>query len=253
MSSRKLKVQIERVGDLNPDAGYHTLYGVGRRDSHANGEPLVVLPLTAPCIEEVSAEPDQLIELPSGLGVDSALAVPPLAIALWIWDVLGLELGDCAALCGDYPHGRLLAKAALWRGAIPVIHIHPGQGSTPLEHVERLTDLEPQSLHSQLAALASQSSGFAAVDLCGRPDLLDVLFETLPRNSRLMMAANGGRKSTIDFYNNVHRKGVTIHSCVLDTRLLFDRESASRMGTHIERAARILSYDAVAEDGAAFV
>jgi threonine dehydrogenase-like Zn-dependent dehydrogenase len=244
MMAHPLDVQIRQVWSLRAGAPEPAaLYGVGSIASGAQ----VLVPVADANARSATVSAARCIEVPSTLRDAAAKLVPPLAIALWIWDTLELELGDCAVICGNHPYDFLLAQAALWRGASPVVHLDlESSGNTAPAGIERLRATDSSAMHAQLAECIRRGGGYAAVDLSGRPDVLDVVFETIPREARLMMASQAGAPVTIDFYNNVHRKGIRMESCMLDTALVFDGV-ARGLDQHVARAIRILLNDKLAE------
>jgi threonine dehydrogenase-like Zn-dependent dehydrogenase len=143
-------------------------------------------------------------------GAETAL----LAVALEAWDELGLELGEAALIAGDGPTARIFATAAGYRGACPVVQV--GADGKGLPGAEELAGM----------------AGVAAVDLSGRADTVDALLEALPEGARLMLAGDDSEPQTIDYYGNIHRKGVHL----LCRRL----QAGSPSGFWLERASLLL-------------
>jgi threonine dehydrogenase-like Zn-dependent dehydrogenase len=123
-----------------------------------------------------------------------------LARALWAWEELGLELGETALISGEGPMARMVALAASCRGACPVVLV--GSAAQGLPGAEELAG----------------RAGVAAVDLTGRSETVDALLEALPHGARLMLAGHESEPQTIDYYNNIHRKGVHLLCRRLQTR-----------------------------------
>jgi len=76
------------------------------------------------------------------------------------------------------------------------------------------------------------------VDLSGRADVIDVLLEVIPRWGRLLLAGPAGTPVTIDYYRNVHRKGIVFATTVLEPSRVFDAHSDVR--SQVARACAIL-------------
>jgi hypothetical protein len=187
------------------------------------------------------------IAMPPDLEQERALAVPTLACALWGWDTLQLELGDTAIYtCGSPLLERAIAAAAVWRGGLPVIRLSAEMAATPLDGVEDVSIGDAQQAISRLSAIAGRAPGFAAIDLGGRADVLDILFEVLPRWSRVLLGARSTAPLTVDFYNNVHRKGVRMRTTRLDPSRVLDPALRTQFAPFIERAIRILTNDELA-------
>jgi hypothetical protein len=98
-----------------------------------------------------------------------------------------------------------------------------------------------------LGSRLSECVGVGVVDLAGRGDVLDVLFEAIPAWTRVLLAGYETAPVTIDVYNNVHKKGVTIHPFIFDPRTLFVRAGEDIVREQVRRAARILGNPGMAE------
>jgi hypothetical protein len=161
-----------------------------------------------------------------------AALVQSIAVSLRMWDRLGLSLGEAVVVTGGHRWSRVAALVATWYGAVPVMMY--SNDSRPLP--PGVTRLEIPDPADRARALASTLNGVPAVvaaDLTGRADAVDMLLEGLPQMSRLMLAGNAAEALTIDYYVNVHRKGLHLMSCVFD-------DSAS-LGAFVERAERLLA------------
>ena len=163
---------------------------------------------------------------------DLVLAV---ARALWAWDTLDLELGEMVVVTGGAPESRLVALVATWYGPAQVLLV-TGDASAVPPGVSAHAVLAGAEETGALSARLSERPGVAAVELSGRTDTIDALLESIPRFSRLLLAGAAREPVTIDYYNNVHRKGVRLVSAVLDHEPGFSGHAA-----RVERARRLLA------------
>ncbi|MBD3868861.1 MAG: hypothetical protein IFK94_12105 [Acidobacteria bacterium] len=140
---------------------------------------------------------------------------PYLASALHAWEELRLEVGETALVAGSGTLTNVFCLAALWCGACPVITLGPDG------HVDGVSgwdipaeDPEPtlDRLTTELAAVPA----VAAVDLTGRAAVADMFFEVLPQYARLLLAGDTGEPLTIDYYVNIHRKGIDLMAREID-------------------------------------
>jgi threonine dehydrogenase-like Zn-dependent dehydrogenase len=189
--------------------------------------------------EPATAESRVLLPVPSTISDDAALIAPPLALALYIWDRLELELGELAIVSGNSLLSKLLGRVAAWRGAVPILGIGANLTGIPAARTLPLEDLP--AVQRELMQAVKSSHGFAAVDLTGSPDLLDVLFEVLPSRARVALSGVMNVALTVDFYNNVHRKGIQLCTLSLTTDWLFRRESPHELEPALGRAWRVLA------------
>ena len=185
---------------------------------------------------EVSAS--DCVVLPASLNPAVAVLVPPIAAALALWETLRLELGDAAVWTSGGPLSGLVGQAALWRGACPGIELGEPSGVYDPRQVEQVHLADTEAAATRLVTLVSTRPGFAAVDLSGRADVIDVLLEVIPRWGRLLLAGPAGTPVTIDYYRNVHRKGIVFATTVLEPSRVFDAHSDVR--SQVARACAIL-------------
>jgi hypothetical protein len=172
----------------------------------------------------------------SPIARDSIL-LPTVAKALWIWDTLRLDLGEVALVTDDDDLGPLVALAATWYGPSSVLFLTDRAGLA-MPGVTTVPAISGGAETKALATRLSDRPGTAAIELSGRSDVVDVLLEAMPRFSRLMLAGTAREPLTIDYYVNVHRKGLRLVSAA------FDDPSTSlteQLGARQERAARLLA------------
>jgi threonine dehydrogenase-like Zn-dependent dehydrogenase len=181
---------------------------------------------------------------PEERDTETTSLLPHLAVALQAWSELGLELGEAAVVSGQGPFAGLLLLVATWRGGTPVLgwtsaEDNPFRVGAP--GTESGTPLEI------IRATASAQPGFAAVDVGGNPGQIDVLLDAAPRFGRILLAAERMPPLTLDYYNNIHRKGVAL----LTRRFDFGTAGESSAGKPgivvMEHAKRILENPEMAE------
>ena len=148
---------------------------------------------------------------------ETAAVVPLLATALNGWQELGLEIGETALVSGEGPLARMFCLAALWHGACPVILLAAADPGIPGVGTWTVPSDDPEPTLEKLAGRLAGDPAVAAVDLSGRAFVADSLFEVLPVYTRLMLAGSAGEPLTIDYYNNIHRKGLTVLARRIDS------------------------------------
>jgi hypothetical protein len=198
-------------------------------------ETLEVLPPGS----DVNIASTTALVLDRALPVESALLVPPLMVVLRIWDDLHLELGELAVVTHGHPLARLAAVTAAWHGADTVFvtpdGVEPPPGTAALhlgEHAEPIT-LLTERLKAAVATVA--------VDFSGAAEIIDALLESVPASSRLLLAGRDPERLTVDFYRNVHRKGLELLSTTAGPGLAFDATDRRRQTRLATRACRLLA------------
>jgi hypothetical protein len=240
-SGESLRVRVEAsAADASALSGYRP-YAAGTltRPGVPGTQRTVLVPGAHASGSDVEAAASDCLTLPAALDPGIAVLVPPVAASLALWETLRLELGDAAVWTSGAPLSALVGQAALWRGACPGIELGAESSGAldprQIEHVE-LRDSEAAS--ARLTQLVAVRPGFAAVDLSGRADVIDVLLEVIPRWGRLLLAGPAGTPVTIDYYRNVHRKGIVLATTTLEPSRVFDLHSDVR--SQVARACAVL-------------
>jgi hypothetical protein len=190
---------------------------------------------------EIRVRASECLQLDAPLDPASALMVLPLASALASWETLRLELGDAAIWTDGQPLSGLVGQVAIWRGACPGVALGTSAGGDQdPEGVERIDAGDQDAAVAKLSEIVARRPGFAAVDLSGRADMIDILLEVVPRWGRLLLAGPQGAPVTIDFYKNVHRKGIVLAATVLDPAGLIGSKPGRGAADQIAKAAAIL-------------
>jgi hypothetical protein len=169
---------------------------------------------------------------------DATALIPPVASALAAWDALDLEIGELAIVTGGDAGSRIAALVATWYGALPVVLVGAPDAPAPPAGVEPLVFADPDAAMADLAARIGKHPGVAAVDLSGRLEYVDLLLATIPMFARVMLAGPPRERLTIDFYSNVHRKGLILRSTTFQPDSGDRDDVASR---RVARAASLLS------------
>lgn len=159
-----------------------------------------------------------------------------VAAVLWLWDTMQLEIGEVVAITDGHPWARLAALAATWYGTRPIFVTRAAEVTLP--GVRTLTWTGADDDTRQLAAMLKGAGGVAVAELSGEAGLVDLVFEAVPQNSRVMLAGPATDRLTIDFYRNVHVKGLRLVSGTL--------EAGSQSPARADRVARLLSQPAFA-------
>jgi hypothetical protein len=179
----------------------------------------------------VTTDPDAV---GSGHFMEDGELIGAVSRALWVWDTLDLELGEMVVVTDGAPEARLVALVATWYGPAQVLFVTEDASAMP-PGVTAHAMLAGAEETGALSARLGERPGVAAAELSGHADAVDALLESIPRFSRLLLAGTSRAPVTIDYYNNVHRKGVRLVSAVL--------EHEAQLPGHpqrVERARRLL-------------
>lgn len=155
-------------------------------------------------------EKDDVLEIDGDIDLSALLGAPILAALLQIAEDAKVELGTAVVISGDCPLSKLFGEMCRWWTPVRIQlskFDDSIDSSGPFSQVFRVSD---ENVQKELADLLQSSAAVSFVDFSGSSDAWDIMFEAAPYWSRLVAAAAVGSPMTIDFYNNIHRKGVTL-------------------------------------------
>lgn len=184
----------------------------------------------------LSVDETRIVPVSAALTSETALMIPLVVEALRAWDSLRLEIGAAALVTQERPWASLFELVASWYGAFPV----------RVGHADG--DRAATSDFDAVAALGRTLADYplvCAVELTGRSGVVDTVLEAIPPSSRLLFAGPRHDRFTIDYYVNVHRKGLHLGSTILSPSRLFTPEG--RDHGLVDRATRLLTSHARAQ------
>jgi hypothetical protein len=172
------------------------------------------------------------VVIPSTLEPDAALLVPIVAEALRAWDGLHPEIGAAAVVTDGSIWSDLFVEVGSWYGARPLrVALGVARETT------RVLDMTDPTAVAAFRKTLGRYPVVCAVELTGRAAAAEFFFESVPSQARVLFAGPAEERLTIDYYVNVHRKGLHLKSTVLDVaRCGTDRDGAERTA----RAIRLL-------------
>jgi hypothetical protein len=182
-----------------------------------------------------------------GSGPDRVAVLPRLALALWIWEAAGLEPGEVAIYTSGSPADRTIAAVAGLRSVRDVVRLQVAPGSwEPIAGVMNRETADPQDAVGWLSKELRAAPGVVAAVLTPEAVAADILLEALPMWARIVLAMPSSNPATVDFYNNVHRKGTRIVSVPASPDELQQPQWIEAAAPYLARAARMLEVDRLA-------
>lgn len=185
---------------------------------------------------------EQCVWSPANMPAERLILVPRLALALLIWEAAGLELGELATYTSGSSFEGLVALVAGWRSGRDALRIDLNDGTAALPPGTRAVDVStPQRAIEDLHNASREACGFASVVFSRGPEAIEMLLEAMPVWGRLVVATSVTEPATIDFYNNVHRKGVRVIGVPSTPLAAFDAGRRPTVGRSLRRALRIMN------------
>lgn len=238
LPSGTMEVRFERIVAAGPSVSY----GVGNGDGGR-----FIAPAGSGSERVQQVDRDRCIALPEGLATERAIVLPRLVTALWAWDVASLEPGEAAIVTSGSACTGELATVAAWRSGRRLTYLDCGDGPTgiPADGL-RVDAAEPQQALATLARQLDGAPGAIAVVATPNSEAIDLLLEAMPVWGRIVLAIDSTEPAAVDFYNNVHRKGLRICGAPASPACVFDPSLRHRCSAYILRAARILQNERLA-------
>ena len=200
-------VRNYRVGDLAATVQTHRSHillpdTVGPGVAPVHYQHLFVSPLT-PGVAVPQLH--HMWKLPAGLSADELKSLS--AFGIWVVGLAGvrkarIEIGEPVLVMGLGPVGLAAAKHAQMAGGFPVVGVDPNP--VRREHAKTFGLDAVQSRAEPLAAKV-------VIEATGRPEAIPEAFRLCANHGRVvLLSSTRGVTQQIDFYTDVHRKGLTI-------------------------------------------
>jgi hypothetical protein len=177
--------------------------------------------------------------MPEAETTDANALVHTLSHALWVWDIAELELGELAIVAGRTE--GMITKVAEWRSGGRVLVLARGTADGSADRaIETLDPTDQPATLKRLHAAVAASPGAAAVICDESAAVLELVLDAMPVWGRVVLATETSQQATIDFYNNVHRKGARVLSAPATPAQMNEEPWRCQAAMHVERAVRLL-------------
>jgi L-iditol 2-dehydrogenase len=201
------QVRNYRVGDLVATVQTHRSHialpdTVGPGVAPAHYQHLFASPLT-PGV--AVPQMHHLWTLPGGLSSEALKSLA--AFGIWVVGLGGvrkarIEIGEPVLVMGLGPVGLAAAKHAQMAGGFPVIGVDPNPARRERAEAFGLDAVQPQA--EPLAAKV-------VIEATGRPEAIPEAFRLCADHGRVvLLSSTRGVTQQIDFYTDVHRKGLSV-------------------------------------------
>jgi threonine dehydrogenase-like Zn-dependent dehydrogenase len=152
---------------------------------------------------------------PVSAGIDRATLKACATFALWSVGLGGirkarLEIGESVLVIGLGPIGLTAARFAQFAGGFPILGLDPSEPQRA-----HATAHGVDAVFADAADLAnartSEQSPRVVIEATGRPDAIPIAFRLCGRGGRvILLGSTRGVTKEVDFYEDVHRKGLTV-------------------------------------------
>jgi 2-desacetyl-2-hydroxyethyl bacteriochlorophyllide A dehydrogenase len=125
-----------------------------------------------------------------------------------------LEIGESALVLGLGPIGLLAGQAARLAGGLPVIGVDPVPERRDLAEktgADHVLDPQDAGFASRLAEIGGGNGPVVVIEAAGHPQAVRLAFEVAGWHGRVvLLASTRGETEKVNFYRDVHKKGLTV-------------------------------------------
>ena len=166
-----------------------------------------------PHASHVLISENQVQLIPSDLSFDEATFSTLSSVALQGIRKARIELGDSVLILGQGLVGQLALQLAKLSGALPLIavdlydsrlHISSRNGADYRLNPEKV-DLE-----EEVKRITGGKGTNVVIDTTGNPEVIPLSFELTSRAGRVILLGSPRGESKVNFYSQVHRKGISV-------------------------------------------
>ena len=168
---------------------------------------------TAPHASHVVVHADNVYKVPEGVDVKDAVFFTLSCIALQGVRKARIELGESVAVIGEGIVGQLATQLARLSGAIPVIGLD--LYNTRLKIAQRLgadVVLNPSrsDFMREFLRVTDGEGAKVVIEATGNPQAINLALKLTSHRGRVILLGSTRGKSTVNFYSDVHKKGLII-------------------------------------------
>jgi threonine dehydrogenase-like Zn-dependent dehydrogenase len=135
-----------------------------------------------------------------------------------------IDLGESVLVLGLGPVGLYAALSAKLGGGVPVLGIDPVASRRKTAQELGLDGV--YAMPEELGAGQPLMAGTApqvVIEATGRPEVIPLAFRLCGRNGRVvLLGSTRGTTKEVDFYTDVHRKGITVIGAQVLTRPIYE-------------------------------
>ncbi len=135
-----------------------------------------------------------------------------------------IDLGESVLVIGLGPVGLYAAQSAKLAGGFPVLGLDPVASRREQARALGIDGVyaNPVELEAGHPLMAGKAPTIV-IEATGRPDVIPLAFRLCRRNGRVvLLGSTRGATPQVDFYNDVHRKGLTVIGAHVLTRPVLD-------------------------------
>jgi len=161
----------------------------------------------------VLAHEDDVLKIPDGLSFDEASFFTLASIALQGVRKANVELGDSVVVLGQGLVGQLALQLAKLSGGMPVIGVdlYDPRLEFSLRHgADYVFNPGKVYLEEEMGKATEGKGANVVIEATGSPEAISTALKLAGNYGRVILLGSTRGESTVNFYRDVHRKGVAV-------------------------------------------
>lgn len=161
----------------------------------------------------VLAREDRVFKMPQGLSFDEATFFNLSSTALQGIRKAGIEIGDSVVILGQGLVGQLALQLAKLNGAIPLVGVDLYDKRLDISFREGADyTLNPQkvNLEKEVKGITEGRGAKVVIEATGNPEAVSLSFKLASEFGRVVLLGSTRGESKVNFYSQVHRKGIMV-------------------------------------------
>jgi len=166
-----------------------------------------------PHASHVLAHEDDVLKIPDGLSFDEATFFTLASIALQGVRKANIELGDSVVVLGQGLVGQLALQLAKLSGGMPTIGVdlYDPRLEVSLKHgADYVFNPGKVHLEEEVGRVTEGKGASVVIEATGSPEAVPTALKLAGNYGRVVLLGSTRGESTVNFYRDVHRKGVTV-------------------------------------------
>lgn len=163
----------------------------------------------------------KVFQIPEGLSLDKATFFSLSSTALQGIRKAGIEIGDSVVILGQGLVGQLALQLAKLSGAVPLIGVDLYDKRLDISSKEGADyTLNPQkvNLEKEVKKITQGRGAKVVIEATGNPEAVPLSFKLASEFGRVILLGSTRGKSEVNFYSQVHRKGIMVFGAHAITR-----------------------------------
>lgn len=167
----------------------------------------------SPHSSHVAVQEGELFRIPQNLPFDESTFFSLSSVALQGIRKAQIEIGDSVIVLGQGLVGQLALRIAKLSGAIPLIGVdlydrrlhHASKGGAGYTLNSSKVNLE-----KEIWKITQGKGANVVIEATGNPEIVPLSFKLAARFGRVVLLASPRGESVVDFYSDVHYKGIRV-------------------------------------------